>query len=507
MKRLYTLLSLLVSVVSFAQTQNPVLEWEKTYGGSSHDGINIMLSTSDDGYLLGGYSRSNDGDIQSGNNGKYDFWVVKINRTGTMEWEKTYGGSSNEYLKTMVSTSDGGYLLGGSTSSDDGDVQSEGHDRSDYWVVKIDSIGNIEWEETYGIGIFYQYLESMVSTSDGGYLLGGYASSAFDSDNYWLIKIDSTGTIEWEKTYGGSASDALYAMISTSDGGYLLGGYTGSTDDDIQSGNKGENDYWVVKIDSIGSIEWEKTYGGSENDYLFSMLSVSDGGYLLGGDTYSNDGDVQSGPEENTDYWVVKIDSSGSIEWEKTYGGNNYNSLQTITATADGGYLLGGYQSVPDFEDQNFWLTKINPTGTVEWDKFYGGSDDDELYSVIPTSDEGYLLGGSTRSIDGDIQSGNQGRKDFWVLKINVDKTTGIETLKYDVKIYPNPTVDNLTIKTPFSHPVQLNIIDVYGKSILTRNLSRSANQVSLKNSPAGLYFVLLIDNTKIVHQQQIIKK
>lgn len=218
MKRLFTLVLLLLSIVSFAQTQNPVLEWEKTYGGTSHEGISIMISSSDGGYLLGGYSQSEDGDVQSGNKGNSDYWVVKINSVGNIEWEKSYGGSSYEYLNSMVSTSDGGYLLGGNSRSDNGDIQSGGHEKSDYWVIKISSTGSIEWEETYGSGIYFEYLNSMVSTSDGGYLLGGYTSSMFDGDNYWVIKINSLGNIEWEKTYGGSTTDNLNSMISTSDG-------------------------------------------------------------------------------------------------------------------------------------------------------------------------------------------------------------------------------------------------------------------------------------------------
>lgn len=178
-----------------------------------------------------------------------------------------------------------------------------------------------------------------------------------------------------------------------------------------------------------------------------------------------------------------------------------------MISTSDGGYLLGGHDQQPDWGDHNYWVIKINSIGTIEWEEFYGGSDWDELHSMISTSDGAYLLGGSTMSNDGDIQSGNQGKKDFWVLKINVDNTTGIETLNDDIKIYPNPIIDDLTIETPFSHPVQLNIIDIHGKTILVQDLFQSSNQVFLKHIPDGLYFVLLIDNAKIIYQQQIIKR
>ena len=240
MKKFLNLIFILFSFTIFSQPQNHI-NWEQTYGGTDEEHLYSTIPTSDGGYLLGGQTTSNDGDIQSGNQGGIDFWVVKIDSIGTIEWEQTYGGTNDEQLNTSIQTSDGGYLLGGHTYSNDGDIQSGNQGGTDYWVVKI----------------------------------------------------NSTGTIEWEQTYGGSNGELLYSILPTSDGGYLLGGYTYSNNGDIQSGNHGEYDCWVVKINSTGTIEWEQTYGGSSYDYIYSNILPTDGGYLFGGSTNSNNGDIQ----------------------------------------------------------------------------------------------------------------------------------------------------------------------------------------------------------------------
>ncbi len=523
MKNLLNLIFILVSLTVFSQTQNPNLEWEQTYGGSDNDSLFTTIPTSDGGYLLGGMTRSNDGDIQSGNHGGLDFWVVKINSSGTIEWEQTYGGSDNDYLYTTIPTSDGGYLLGGMTRSNDGDIQSGNQGGYDYWIVKINSTGTIEWEQTYG-GSSGEEIHSTITTSGGGYLLGGLTTSN-DGDiqsgnqgetDYWVVKINGTGTIEWEQTYGGSSYEFCRSTIPTSDGGYLLGGFTGSNDGDIQSGNHGLYDYWVVKINNTGTIEWEQTYGGSHWDWLDTTIPTSDGGYLLGGFTRSNDGDIQSGNHGYTDFWVVKINSTGTIEWEQTYGGSGYDRLDNTIPTSDSGYLLGGYTESNDGDIQSgnhggmdFWVVKINGTGTIEWEQTYGGSDWDWLSSTILTSDGGYLLSGFTRSNDGDIQSGNHGGMDFWVVKIGV--TIGIyESSIGKVKTYPNPVKDKLFVNL---ENVKLNIDKILlfnstGKLVFSSKGTELKSKIieipTLKHN-TGLYNLNLYTKQGVIHRKIVI--
>jgi Secretion system C-terminal sorting domain/Haemagglutinin repeat len=521
MKKLLSLIFVLVSLTVFSQTQN--IEWEQTYGGTSLEMLHSTVSTSDGGYLLGGYTESNDGDIQSGNQGGFDYWVVKINSTGTIEWEQTYGGSNYDEIHSTIPTSDGGYLLGGGTSSNDGDIQSGNHGERDSWLVKINSTGTIDWEQTYG-GSSDESIYSIISTSDGGYLLGGGTSSTdgdIQSGNHgevdcWLVKINSTGAIEWEQTYGGSSSDALTTIIPTSDSAYLLGGCTMSNDGDIQSGIHGSYDWWVVKINSTGTIEWEQTYGGSSGESFSSIISTFDGGYLLGGWTGSNNGDIQSGNHGYWDYWVVKINSTGTIEWEQTYGGIENDDISSTISTYDGGYLLGGETSSTDGDiqsgnhgDNDSWLVKINSTGTIEWEQTYGGSSGESIMSIIPTSDGGFLLGGFTCSNDGDIQSGNHGYSDYWVVKISGSE--GIyESYDEKIKIYPNPVKDKLfvNLENAQSNVDKMLLFNSTGKLVFSSEgteIKSKIIEISTLDYNTGLYNLNLYTEEGVIQRKIVI--
>ena len=523
MKKLLNLIFILVSLTVYAQTQNPNLEWEQTYGGSSNEWLSYTIPTTDGGYLIGGDTRSNDGDIQSGNHGGSDFWVVKINSTGTLEWEQTYGGSGFEISSYTIPTSDGGYLLGGGTDSNDGDIQSGNHGGSDFWVVKINSSGTIEWEQTYG-GSDWDAISSITPTTDGGYLLCGRTMSNdgdIQSGNHgemdcWVVKINGTGTIEWEQTYGGSDWDAISSTTPTTDGGYLLGGRTRSNDGDIQSGNHGDFDFWVVKINSIGTIEWEQTYGGSDWDEEYSTIPTPDGGYLLGGYTESNDGDIQSGNHGYIECWVVKINGSGTIEWEQTYGGSGADWLSYTMPVSNGGYLFVGRTDSNDGDIQSgnqggydCWVVKINGSGTIEWEQTYGGSSDDWLSYTTPTSVDGYLLGGYTASNDGDIQSGNNGGLDFWVVKIGV--TIGIyESYNEQIKTYPNPVKDKLSVNL---ENVKLNVDKILlfnstGKLVFSSvgtELESKIIEIPILKYNTGLYNLNLYTNQGIIQRKILI--
>ncbi|QHV97801.1 PKD domain-containing protein [Spirosoma endbachense] len=413
--------------------------WDKAFGGDRSEVLYSMLATSDGGFLLGGSSLSGqEEDKSEPNRGLYDYWVVKIDGSGNKVWDKTFGGTKEDYLRSIVATSDGGFLLGGdSVSGQTGSKSDPNIGDSDYWVMKIDRNGTKVWDKTFG-GSNTDYLYSMVATSDGGFLLGGASGSDqggnksdpnrgnFDS---WVVKVDGNGTKVWDKTFGGSGSDYLRSMVATSDGGFLLGGYSGSGQTGNKSDpNRGGYDYWVVKINGSGGKVWDKTFGGTDLDQIYSMAATSDGGFLLGG--YSNSG--QSGNKSVPslglyDYWVVKIDGSGNKVWDKTFGGTKEDYLRSIVATSDGGFLLGGdsvsgqtgSKSDPNIGDSDYWVMKVDGDGTKVWDKTFGGQNSDLLFSLITTLDGGFLLGGSSLSGgDGNKTSRTRGQDDYWVVKI-----------------------------------------------------------------------------------------
>jgi len=527
MKTVPLVLFMILSITCFSQIKSPFsIKWEKTYGGSSMDNIYDVISTSDDGYLLGGTTRSNDGDIKSGiHDTPYgDIWLVKIDNLGNIQWERTYGGDNIEELYSLQSTIDGGYIFGGVTGSNNGDVKSGYHGGLyDMWVVKLDAFGNIQWERTYG-GSRNDMLFSILILPDG-YLLGGdtdsnsgdIKSGIKGKDDNWVVKIDKLGNIQWEKTYGGTEEEDLYSLQSTIDGGYVLGGYTKSNNGDVKSGNHGNYDFWIVKIDNLGKILWEKTYGGSSFDFFDELIPTSDGGYLLGGDTKSNDGDIQSSYHGGGDIWVVKIDNSGKIQWEKTYGGTDIEDLLNLIPTSDGGFLLGGYTWSNDMDvtsgnkgKGDSWIVKIDSTGKIQWEQTYGGIDIEWFTSLLTTKDNGYLLCG-TISYDIDFNSPINDSSNFWVIKI-VPESSIIESnlpsiiLNGVVEIYPNPTNDILTIETSYKNPLKLVMYDGIGNQIIEKDITENKNVINLNKITSGVYFLKLMDDNKLVHQQKILK-
>ena len=304
---------------------------------------------------------------------------------------------------------------------------SQNYGSTDFWVLKLDQVGNIIWEQNYG-GSSTDDAETMVLTEDGGFLLGG-SSRSVDQDisnnigfsDYWIIKLSSDGSIEWDKNYGGSGEDFLKWISVADEGGYILGGDSRSDDGDV-SGNSGQEDLWVVKITASGEIEWEQTYGGTDEESLRSVQPAKDGGYIICGSTLSNDGDISSN-NGIYDYWIIKIDDSGSIEWEQTYGGFDLDIGLALQPSDEGGYIIAGWilsdeaDVSENYGDEDLWVIKLNASGNLEWEQNYGGSSPDQGYAMQRTSDAGYIIAGSSSSDDIDVAS-NNGESDFWLVKL-----------------------------------------------------------------------------------------
>jgi len=304
------------------------------------------------------------------------------------DWNRTYGWANNDVANSLVQTSDGGYALAGYTTS-------SGAGGSDFWLVKTDSSGNMEWNRTYGrAGSEIAY--SVAQTSDGGYALAGYTNSFGTGYDFWLVKTDSVGNEQWNKTYGGSGTDQAYSMVRTSDGGYALAGHT-------QSYGAGGSDFWLVKTDPAGTLEWSRPYGGGSTDIAHSVARTGDGGYAVAGRT-------QSYGAGATDFWLIKTDSLGNVQWNKTYGGVSGDGARSVIQSVDGGYALAGETASFGSGSNDFWLVKTNSTGDMKWNRTYGGGVNDFSQSMAQTSDRGYVLAGFTNSF-------GAGGSDFWLVK------------------------------------------------------------------------------------------
>ncbi|HRZ31814.1 MAG TPA: T9SS type A sorting domain-containing protein [Flavobacterium sp.] len=359
-----------------------------------------------------------------------------------IQWQKSFGGSGEDFAKAIVQTSDGGYVFGGDTNSSDGDVVgypwSYSVTRRDYWIVKTDAEGNIAWQKVYG-GFYNDLLTSINSTSDGGYIVSGYSESSdgtvlghIGNYDYWLLKLNALGEIEWQKTLGGTNEDYATGIIQTTDGGYITIGHTKSTNGGV-SGNHGFFDVWIVKLSSAGAIEWRKAYGGSADDKISdaygnrAIIQTLDGGYIFTAKTKSSNGDVTTN-QGLSDAWVVKINNLGTIEWQKTFGGASDDFAHSVIQTNDGNYVItaGSASTTGDFPTNygatDLWVIKINPTGAVLWQSKFGGTNSEsyQYSSVIETNDNGLLVCSYTTSTNIDATGNHSfGSPDAWLVKLN----------------------------------------------------------------------------------------
>ena len=423
MKRLLLLITICISSVSFGQV--PDIDWEVSLGGSGNDYAYSIQQTTDGGYIVAGYSSSNDGDV-TGNNGYSDFWIVKLDAIGNITWQKSLGGSGGDYAYSIQQTTDGGYIVAGSS------IVTSPSGNSDFWIVKLDAIGNITWQKSLG-GSNDADAVSIQQTTDGGYIVAGaYVADNFNFDS-WIVKLDAIGNITWQKSLGGSYDDRASSIQQTTDGGYIVAGYSSSNDGDV-TGNNGNKDYWIVKLDATGNITWQKSLGGSGGDDASSIQQTTDGGYIVSGYSESIDGDV-TGNNGNVDYWIVKLDATGNITWQKSLGGSYDDVAYSIQQTTDGGYIVAGLSASDDGDvtgnngGVDSWIVKLDATGNITWQKSLGGSEWDRATSIQQTTDGGYIVAGFSESIDGDV-TGNNGNKDYWIVKLSNDGSSNLTELQ-----------------------------------------------------------------------------
>lgn len=518
MRNCIFLLLVIVNFYSSGYSQPLVINWQHCYGGSSNEyGTSIAKSTN--GYVLFCGTDSQDGDVP-GNHGGGDYWVIKTDFSGNILWSKTYGGSLDEIDSQMKQTYDGGYILLGYTDSNDGDVTGN-HGQYDYWVVKIDSLGNIEWSKCLG-GSYVDFGYGIDIAKDSGYICNGYTGSN-DGDvsgnhgqyDYWVVKLDRTGNIKWQKTLGGSDNDLGLCISSTVDGGAIVGGFTYSNDGDVQCLRHGSSDSWVVKLDSTGQIEWENCYGGSQDENVVSIIPTNDNGYIFTGITYSNDGDV-SGNHGNGDFWVVKLDHFGNLIWQKCFGGSALDGPNFIKQSMDGNYFIGGDALSNDGDVHgnhsfntsydDMWLIKIDTQGNLLWQQCFGGHMNENLQDMVELTGGNLLLLGGTSTSDnsGDVQCNHHGpgTTDVWFLSVTDTTFVGVDNHKVknkNITIYPNPASDKVTVEfTGAFKETNLVLVDIEGQQLLTRQITELKTQIDISSLPRGVYFVRLTNDSTV---------
>jgi hypothetical protein len=388
---------------------NQAVTWIKTFGGSNFDFYNAAIETAPGEYVIAGTTRSIDGDL-SGARVSYDPWLTKIDNNGNKVWSVAFGDNSDEYVTDMAKTTDGGYIM---IYYSGFPLLPTGGTPNYAWAVKTDGSGAKQWEKKLTNSNDAQPF-AITTTSDGNYLVAGYAVGGNGTRQGWITKFDNSGNPAWEKFYGGGNEDFFTGIAKSSDGGFVLSGYTKSNNGDIES-NKGDFDGWLMKVDGSGNKVWSKTYGGTGEDNLNSIVATTDGGFAALGSSKSNNGDVGAN-KGGWDSWIIKIDGSGSKQWVKTYGGTNDEFMTSLVSAPGGGFVTGGYSNSFNGDvsrtsgDFGGWLLKLDNNGNKTGASTYGGPGDEVLYSLSTTQDGGYLIAGTTATT-------NNGY-DGWLVKV-----------------------------------------------------------------------------------------
>jgi len=498
---------------------NPMsaISFAKTYGGAYLDVAYPVQQTSDGGYIVAGFTGSFGA-------GSADIFLIKTDANGNIQWAKTYGGTYDDVAYSVQQTSDGGYIVAGET-------RSFGAGYRDIFLIKTDASGNLQWAKTYG-GTSDDLAYSVQQTSDGGYIVAGYTRSfGAGGRDAFLVKTDANGNIQWAKTYGGTSDEGAYSVQQTSDGGYIVAGYT-------ESFGAGYADAFLIKTDANGNVIWAKTYGGTGYDKASSVQQTSDGGYIVAGYT-------ESFSAGYIDVFLVKTDANGNIMWAKTYGVTDIDGAFSVQQTSDGGYIVAGITHSFDVDSADIFLIKTDANGNVQWAKTYGGTDDDWAYSVQQTSDGGYIVAGWT---------GSWPYYDIFLIKTDANGNIGSCSIVRNViptvnTVSPTVTTPSLsvssvsptvnlvspTITSPtfsVSEPCPLSIsefcqpvsglitpykggikvrgsgefeVKVYNVSGGVVKSARSKNEVKLELS-RGVYFVEVVSGGKTIREKVVIR-
>jgi len=514
MTKKFLCLIFLLTALFYCKAQMPSVEWSKCLGGTQSDQGYALKETTDGGYLIGATVSSNDNDV-SGNHGGTDYWIVKLDTSGAIQWQKCYGGSGIDNLRSLEITHDGGFIMAGSSSSIDGDVTGNHgpFGNFNYWIVKCDVNGLIEWQKCFG-GSDDERAERIINCYDGGYAVIGisfshdslvtgshWSSSCPWCGDAWMVKLDSSGNKQWDRCFGGTYEEDGYSLIQTNDSGFVLALNTGSDDGDVSGlygipGTVAANDYWIVKIDMYGNVQLQKCIGGNGFDRAYDIIPGLDGGYKVIGGSYSNDGDV-SGNHGITDAWLVHLDSLLIPFSQRAMGGSVNDYGKTLIQLMDSSLITLGSVSSSDGDVSanhgldDLWLNQISTGGNLQWEFCMGGSGPEIAADMVQTSDGKYVILCSSNSSDGDVIS-NHGGYDAWLIKLS-SSPSQTSFLSFSLTDFAANFIDmnsslNVTFYSGENQNLLCEVIDITGRVLMQRPFTSTQGLNSHEFKTGGIF-------------------
>ncbi|WP_426479365.1 T9SS type A sorting domain-containing protein [Chryseobacterium sp. CBSDS_008] len=539
MKNLY-LGALTLGAVLGTSAQEVV--WQKDIQSSTQDFLSQVTTTIDQQYLITGSSiQSASGKPEAGskqNNG-YDFHLVKLNQQGEKVWEKYFSGQNHDYLSATVTTQDGGFLLAGTTYSGKGlDKKDDSNGGADFWLIRINEFGDELWQKTLGSSSDEE-ARAVIQTTDLGFFVAGSFVSAQDSKmkgygskDVLITRLDKDGKELSQLILGGKGLDEVEKMIPTKDGGALLGMYSRSSEVKAGSGkleagssvkndsyskassNFGEGDYWIVKLDKTGKVEWEKNFGGKNDDHI-RTLALTSNGFIIGGESRSErSGNKTVGIEEGTDLWLISLNEKGDEQWQKSYNFKNRDILMGMSVVngrmEDGsekskGVLLGGYTQAEgriETDDETFWMLYLDQNGNEQWRKHVKGESrkkEERLSDLKLNRDGSIILAGTSAE--------ELGKENWKIVKLG-DKQVDQLIEKYDIKIYPNPVSDYAYVEIGFDFKeADILLYDMSGRQLQSIKTKNKVTKINTQALVQGAYLVAIkTDNNKTANAK-LIKK
>ncbi|MFS4429625.1 T9SS type A sorting domain-containing protein [Chryseobacterium sp. S90] len=520
--------------------------WQKDIKSSTQDFLSQVTTTIDQQYLITGSSiQSGSGKLEAGNkqNNGYDFHLVKLNQQGEEVWEKYFSGQNHDYLSTTVTTQDGGFLLAGTSYSGKGlDKKEDSKGGSDIWLIRINEFGDELWQKTLG-GSSDEEAKSVIQTTDLGFFVAGNVQNAakgYGSKDVWITRIDKNGKELSQLILGGKGLDEVEKMIPTKDGGALLGIYSRSSEVRVsgsekesgmqdagsvsngqnsnpvsrnskQTENFGEGDYWIVKLDKNGKVEWEKNFGGKGDDHI-RTLALTSNGFIVGGESRSErSGNKTVGIEEGTDLWLISLNERGDEQWQKSYNFKNRDILMgmSVLHSADDksskGILLGGYTQAEgriQTDDETFWMLYLDQNGNEQWRKHVKGESrqkEERLSDLKLNRDGSIVLAGTSAE--------ELGKENWKIVKLG-DKQVDQLIEKYAIKIYPNPVSDYAYVEIGFDFKeADILLYDISGRQLQSIKTKNRVTKIITQALIQGAYLITIKTDTNKTANAKLIKK
>lgn len=495
--------------------------WQKDIKSSTQDFLSQVTPTVDLQYLITGSSiQAQKLSTENKQNNGYDFHLVKLNQQGEEVWEKYFSGKNHDYLSASLSTQDGGFLLAGTSYSGKGlDKKDDSKGGSDMWLIRINEFGDELWQKTIGT-TSDEEARAVIQTTDQGFFVAGNIQNSkqgYGSKDVLITKLDKNGKELFQLILGGKGLDEVEKMIPTRDGGVLLGIYSRSNESGSKkSENYGEGDYWIIKLNKDGKVEWEKNFGGSGDDHVRTM-AMTTSGFIIGGESRSaRSGNKTVGIEEGTDLWLISLNERGEEIWQKSYNLGNRDVLMGMhvilghnerekNKDLTKGVLLGGYTQAEgriETDDETFWMLYVDENGNEQWRKHVKGESrkrEERLSDIRLNRDGSIILAGTSAE--------ELGKENWKIVKLG-DQQVDQLIEKQDIKIYPNPVSDYAYVEIGFDFKeADIVMYDMSGRQLQSLKTKNKVTKIHTQSLIQGAYLITIKTDTNKTANAKLIKK